>query len=154
MLTIYSATGVSLSYLSAKELIDLKVNFINWEDLAWLILKKGLKSADCLCHGMIGNVEAVISISNSLNNDNLKEVAQKYVYSEMLLHSESLKWHTGFTNRDYSLSGLMLGNAGIGYGLIKTFWGDKVPSILMLEPPHQNSKISSQEDNFHEVSKS
>jgi lantibiotic modifying enzyme len=68
-----------------------------------------------------------------LNNKIMNKSIKKYLYHEMLLHNNTLDWQTGFTNGKYCLNGLMLGSAGIGYGLLKTFWYNHIPSVLTLE---------------------
>lgn len=146
----HGAAGIALSYLSVKKLTDLQLDFINWEKVASVIVEKGLNTSHILCHGLLGNAEATIAISNIINKNDLKRFIQNYVYREMLFYNKTSNWKTGFTNGKFSLTGLMLGTAGIGYGLLKTFWEDQIPSVLTLEPPLQLSFEKNINNKIHE----
>lgn len=131
----HGVSGILLSYLSAKKLMNLPTDYINWNNILSFILEKGMSRSLCLCHGILGNVEAALAISKYLNNEETKSFLQKFIYQKMLTFNKPSTLQTGFTNGKYNITGLMLGTSGIGYGLMKTFWEDQIPSILTLEPP-------------------
>lgn len=144
----HGASGIALSYLTSKQFLNLDFDFINWGKIGSLIIKEGFNSLHCLCHGMIGNAEAVIAISNFINKPELKNLVKNRIFCEIEENNKELKWRTGFTNGKYSLNGLLLGTSGIGYGLLNIFLDEHIPSILTLEPPKSISFLKSKNDSL------
>ena len=94
-------------------------------------LEKGFGLSHCLCHGDFGNWE---TLNATLNFDS--ELISK---EELISASNSIYHHymthgtiTGSPN-GIEVPGLMLGLAGIGYGLLRMADPDQVPSVLLLE---------------------
>jgi lantibiotic modifying enzyme len=133
----HGASGISLATIHSSNTTNLNFEATNWNLVAQNIIRNGLKGNHCLCHGMFGNVEGLINIGEYLKKEDLIQTVKMYVYFEMLIRNSNNTWINGFSNGSYNLSGLMIGNAGIGYGLLKTFWPSEISSLLTLEVPQQ-----------------
>lgn len=95
------------------------------------ILRQGQGQSHCLCHGDLGNIEA-LSLAASCYGSPWKEHQEKYK-SNIIAGLSSRKWLCGVP-LDIETPGLMTGLAGIGYGLLRLAYPDQVPSILLLRP--------------------
>jgi len=130
----HGLTGMVISYINISQNINVSMDNINWDLVAKQIIQLGLKNNHCLCHGMFGNLEALISIGKYIKNQSLIETVVKYTYFESLKRGHNYNnWQNSFTNNKVFLNGLMVGNTGIAYGLLKTFWPETVPSVLTIE---------------------
>lgn len=130
----HGSSGISLAYLEAKKQLPLTCS-IDWHEIAKTIAQKGFSSLHCLCHGMVGNAEALIAIGDFINYPEFKKVAKDKLLCEIQKNQDNFNWRTGFTNGKFSLNGLFLGTSGIGYNLLKIFVNPNMPSILTLQPP-------------------
>lgn len=130
----HGSSGILLAYLGAQNQLPLTFD-INWHEISKTIVKKGFSSLHCLCHGMVGNAEALIAISDFINTPELKKIAEDKLLFEIQNNLVNFNWRTGFTNGKFSLNGLFLGTSGIGYNLLKIFVNKNIPSLLMLQPP-------------------
>lgn len=97
----------------------------------YTLLKKGFSNEldHCLCHGIFGNIDVLITISKLLGYDDLLEIAKK----EALKAINSIKSNgirTGMNNSFDNIN-FMIGLSGIGYELIRL--DNKCKSILSLE---------------------
>ena len=87
----------------------------------------------CLCHGGLGNADLFIEASRR-SGDEESRARVRQVGAEILQGSKRHGWVCG-TPSGIETPGLMLGLAGIGYGLLRLASPDMVPSVLALEPP-------------------
>ncbi|MFW6247224.1 MAG: type 2 lanthipeptide synthetase LanM family protein [bacterium] len=133
----HGSTGIILSYLKTYEIDNKLLPNINLHKILYSLMFNYVNS-HCLCHGMLGNVEAILKLSHFLNERKIGFYAKGIIFNK-LLKNRSPSWQTGFMNSSIPISGLMLGLSGIGYGILKTFWEKDVPSILLLEPPQNNT---------------
>jgi type 2 lantibiotic biosynthesis protein LanM len=137
----HGTSGILLSYLESQKHLPLKLPNLEWGKIADTILKNGFDSFDCLCHGSVGNAEALIAISNFIKEPTLKNAAKEKLLYRIERNQKQFNWRTGFTNGKFSLNGLLLGTSGIGYGLLKIFEDESIPSLLTLQPPILNVSI-------------
>lgn len=86
---------------------------------------------DCLCHGEIGNVETLVLAGSLLQDLGLITLAQERVSAVIRRARASGDWRCGIAP-DAPTPGLLTGIAGIGYGLLRTFFPDCTPSVLRL----------------------
>ena len=97
-------------------------------------IHNGLGQGHCLCHGDLGNLCILKYASKHLEDK--KELLDKVIncYSiEMLKKLKNGIWECGIPN-NYENPGLMLGLAGIAYGLLYLYDSeDIVPDVLMLQ---------------------
>jgi type 2 lantibiotic biosynthesis protein LanM len=96
-------------------------------------LAEGFGGSQCLCHGDLGNVETVREAGRVLGDAALTAEADRLA-ARILARIEGGGLRCGTSARTESL-GLMVGLAGIGYGLLRAAWPERVPSVLLLETP-------------------
>ncbi|MFD7285483.1 lanthionine synthetase LanC family protein [Streptomyces sp. NPDC059863] len=81
-----------------------------------------------LCHGDLGNLEALLLAGGTARNTALRQAAAT------LDALDERGWVCGMPDGVHSPS-LMVGVAGIGYGLLRLAAPDTTPSLLALHPP-------------------
>ncbi|MEV0731952.1 type 2 lanthipeptide synthetase LanM family protein [Polymorphospora sp. NPDC050346] len=88
---------------------------------------------DCLCHGDLGLVETLLSAGAVTGDDTLSGLARRIAraVAETVLAGEELCG----VPQGLHVPGLLMGTAGIGYGLLRAARPDLVPNVLLLEPP-------------------
>jgi lantibiotic modifying enzyme len=96
-------------------------------------IKTGFGGNHCLCHGDLGNLELLLQASRTLGDSRWNSEANGVVRG-VLNRIAADGWLCGIPLRAES-PGLMTGLAGIGYGLLRFAAPERVPSVLMLEPP-------------------
>ncbi len=98
---------------------------------------RGFGGAHCLCHGDVGNLELLIEASHLPGYDQWKATAMQHA-GWVLNVAHHYGWLCS-TPKGVETPGLMLGLAGIGYGLLRLADPGFVPSILTLQPPRRNT---------------
>lgn len=96
--------------------------------------KSGFGLNHSLCHGDLGNLDLLILAAESFDGPELKSQVDKFAAS-ILENIEDHGWTTGIPSGVES-PGLMTGLAGIGYGLLRLLDPARVPSVMVLAPPH------------------
>lgn len=100
----------------------------------------------CLCHGDFGNVEPLLLGAELRGDSRLAiEAEQKGIQALQTARAEG-RWRSGLSNGKET-PGLMLGIAGVGFGLLRLADRHSVPSPLYLAPaPHhlEDDIVSSQ----------
>ena len=86
-----------------------------------------------LCHGDLGNLELVREAGRALGDAGLADEAGRLA-AGILTRIEEDGPRCGAGVRT-EVPGFMTGLAGIGYGLLRAAWPDRVPSVLLLETP-------------------
>lgn len=86
----------------------------------------------CLCHGGLGNFETVLEAEKKLPEPWLKDALRKYP-AEILASLREHGWRCGVP-LGVDTPGLMVGTAGIGYGLLRLAYPKRIPSVLLLAP--------------------
>lgn len=129
----HGAAGVGLGRLrSLPYLDDARVR----EELAITVsttLEQGFGHNHSLCHGDLGNVELLLHASQVLGDSSLR--AQTYELAAMILDSISERGFLCGVPLSVEIPGLMTGIAGIGYQLLRLAAPERIPSVLVLEPP-------------------
>ena len=127
------AAGIALAWVAcSRRLRDPRLR----DDIAIAVRTteaSGFGFNHCLCHGDLGNVDAVDAAVRA----GIPEVTTQTVdalTAEILASIERRGWLTGYPV-GLEAPGLMMGLAGIGYGLLRRAAPDEVPSVLLLEPP-------------------
>lgn len=90
-----------------------------------------LIESDCMCHGEMGNLDAVLGAELWSSGRRWKGSATRRA-QKLLARAATEGWACGLPVES---PGLMDGLAGIGYQLLRVAAPDKVPSVLFLEPP-------------------
>jgi type 2 lantibiotic biosynthesis protein LanM len=96
-------------------------------------LAEGFGFNQSLCHGDLGNLELVREAGRVLGDADLTDEARRLA-ARILTRIEDAGPQCGAGVRT-EVPGLMTGLAGIGYGLLRAAWPDRVPSVLLLETP-------------------
>ena len=129
----YGAPGIGLTRLHAmKRLSDAFVR----EDLDIALtttLTNGFGRNHSLCHGDFGNLDFVSQVARARGDAQLASRVD-HIASIVVRSIESHGRLCGVPLGVESPS-LMNGLSGIGYGLLRTAAPDRVPSVLVLDPP-------------------
>lgn len=88
----------------------------------------------CLCHGDLGNIELWHKSSAVLADKSIQQEAEGL--AARTFSSIRRGWVSGLP-RGVETPGLMMGLAGIGWGLLRLSVPNEVPSLLLLEPPRR-----------------
>lgn len=86
-----------------------------------------------LCHGDLGNLELLLLAAQELRRPDLQDECYR-IAAEVVRSISRRGWCTGLP-LGFESPGLMTGIAGIGYQLLRLAHPDRVPSVLILEPP-------------------
>lgn len=89
-------------------------------------------SSHCLCHGEAGQLELYIQAASVLNNPDWNRTAENRA-TEILADFGRQGWKCG-TPLCVETPGLLVGLAGIGYGLLRTAAPGHVSAVLALQP--------------------
>lgn len=92
--------------------------------------KEGTNYSHSLCHGMMGNLEAYIELEGLSENEKYKVNIIKNIDNVIAENKTSGFYASGVPNTDQDTS-LFLGDAGIGYQLLRASFPKEVPSILL-----------------------
>jgi type 2 lantibiotic biosynthesis protein LanM len=112
--------------IMTREEIDIALN---------TTIKQGLVGNHSLCHGVLGNIELLLTAARLLNRPEDHEQLEQAI--ALIVGSiEAYGWVTGVP-LSVETPGLMTGLAGIGYELLRLAEPDRVPSVLLLSPPVQ-----------------
>jgi type 2 lantibiotic biosynthesis protein LanM len=86
-----------------------------------------------LCHGDLGNLDFLLQVSMTLDDPQLAAQVERLT-ATVLASMDKHGWLCGTPLRVES-PGLMTGLAGIGYGLLRLAYPQRVPSVLVLQAP-------------------
>lgn len=96
-------------------------------------LSNGFGSSHCLCHGDMGNLDLVLEASRVMHDPRWQD-ERRTVLARTLGTLEEHGWRCGVP-LEAETPGLMSGLAGIGFGLLRQLAVERVPSVLLLDPP-------------------
>ena len=129
----YGAPGIGLARLGAlRHMEDSRIRE-ELERAVTVTLEKGFGKNHCICHGDLGNLDLLQEVQRMTGDARLGEAVARL--SRTVLASIGKDgWLCG-TVGGIESPGLMNGLAGIGYGLLRLAAPDRVPSVLLMEPP-------------------
>lgn len=126
-------SGIGMSRIMMSQYLDDR-NLSNFVDVAVKkTIENGFGYSHCLCHGDLGNLDLLLLAARQNNSDILFDKAMKIgtdVSANVTI--DSLIYGTPFGVESL---GLMLGQAGIGYGFLRLADPEGVPSVLTLQFP-------------------
>lgn len=96
------------------------------------VLKRGVGGNQSLCHGDMGNLEILRAISSYENDGKTKNFVNNYLNLLILKYKSGKSFKTG-EDGSIPLLNLFMGEAGIGYGFLRQYDWENVPSVLSLE---------------------
>lgn len=100
-------------------------------------IKQGFGNNHCLCHGDLGNLDLLLIANAKLDNPEITQQIEK-IASQTLSEIQQKNIRCGVP-LGIETPDLMVGLAGIGYGLLRLTDPQIIPSILLLEPPKKSS---------------
>jgi type 2 lantibiotic biosynthesis protein LanM len=129
----HGAPGIAMSRLAALRYLDDEALRQEIHIALATTIKQGFGLNHSLCHGDLGNLEALLLASRMLQDRQYSEHLDHF--SRLILDSiEADGWLTGIP-LGVEAPGLMTGLAGIGYELLRLADPERVPSVLLLDPP-------------------
>jgi lantibiotic modifying enzyme len=103
------------------------------------VLTTGSGRTHALYHGELGNLDFLQLASQQLSNEPCR-MATERIGAIVIEEIERDGWKCGGP-KDVEIPSLMLGLAGIGYGMLRLAEPDYVPSVLVLAPPPQKNCV-------------
>jgi type 2 lantibiotic biosynthesis protein LanM len=94
-------------------------------------LREGFGFDHCLCHGDMGNIDILLVASEVLKDPRFRQAASQRA-AATLAQARQHGFRCGLALEHESPS-LMLGLAGIGFGLLRLWSPERVPSVLCLD---------------------
>ncbi|HEX8818837.1 MAG TPA: type 2 lanthipeptide synthetase LanM family protein [Archangium sp.] len=129
----HGAPGIALGRLrSLRHLGDVRMR-AELETALNTTLREGFGGGHSLCHGDLGNLEPLYVAGEVLGEPRWIRAALERA-AHVLHQGRERGWLCGLP-RGTETPGLMMGLAGIGYGLLRLSAPERVPSVLTLELP-------------------
>ncbi len=129
----HGAAGIGLARLGALSILDTPEIREEIDVALRTTLCEGFGLNHSLCHGDLGNLDTLLMAAQVLNKPEYQQAIDRI--SAMLLESiDRQGWVTGVP-LSVETPGLMVGLAGIGYGLLRLAAPKRVPSVLLGEGP-------------------
>jgi len=127
----HGAPGVGLGRLAGLPYLDDAAVREEIENAVESTIEHGFGKSHCLCHGDLGNLEVVALAAERLGRPDWALRAGR-VAGGILTGIRESGWLFGLPGRAEP-PGMMIGLAGIGYGLLRLAAPERVPSVLVLE---------------------
>lgn len=129
----FGATGIGLARLLALPHLDDAAVRSEIDVALRTTLAGGFGYNHSLCHGDLGSLELLLQASQRLDEPLIRAYVGRY--TNLVLESiDTYGWLSGIP-LDVETPGLMIGLAGIGYGLLRLADPTRVPSVLALASP-------------------
>lgn len=130
----HGAPGIGLSRLRAMRHLDDPELRAEAETALASTLTRGFDRSHCLCHGDLGNAELLLEAAVVLGDTGRWRAEADHAGARVLESVAQHGWRSGLP-RGVEVPGLMTGLAGIGYGFLRLALPERVPSVLLLDPP-------------------
>lgn len=127
----HGAPGIGLGRIASLPYLDDPEMLEEIRATVRATLAEGFGFNDCLCHGDLGNLELVREAGRILADEDLETEAER-IAGRILARIERDGPRCGASIHT-EIPGLLTGLAGIGYGLLRAAWPDRIPSVLILE---------------------
>ena len=128
----HGAAGIALARLASLPYLKDAITREEIEVALQTTLDKSFGENHSLCHGDLGNIEPLVEASKTYSNNYSAHVTR--LSSGILSSMSQSGWLCGVP-QGLETPGLMVGLAGIGYGLLRLAKPELIPSVLLLEPP-------------------
>jgi type 2 lantibiotic biosynthesis protein LanM len=129
----HGAVGVALGRLGGLPWLDDAEVRREIEAALDTTVERGFGRSHCLCHGDLSAIEALAEAGRRLGDEGHRREAERRA-AALLESIEQDGWFCGVPT-GIETPGLLIGLAGIGYGLLRLADPDRIPSLLLLEPP-------------------
>lgn len=128
----HGATGIGLGRVGGLPYLDNELVRQEIDIAIQTTMRQGLLDNHALCHGALGGLDLLVTAVQALDNAQYRSLLAEA--TAMVIASKDQGWVTG-APLGVETPGLMTGLAGIGYKLLRLAEPDRVPSVLLLEPP-------------------
>lgn len=129
----HGAPGIGLSRLGMLPHLDDAETRAEIDIALKTTLARGFGDNHSLCHGDLGVLDVLLTARETLGEVPWHSEVERRA-AGVLASIERQGWICG-TPRRIEAPGLMMGIAGIGYGLLRLAEPGRVPSVLLLSPP-------------------
>ena len=126
-------SGIGLARLAALKYINDSQIRDEIQNALDITLERGWGMNHSLCHGDLGNLDLLLQARTILKDAKFEGQINR-IAAMILESSQKNGWLCG-TLLGVETPGLMIGLAGIGYGLLRIAQPHRVPSVLILEHP-------------------
>ncbi|HEU5381016.1 MAG TPA: type 2 lanthipeptide synthetase LanM family protein [Ktedonobacteraceae bacterium] len=131
----HGAAGIGLGRTGGLAYLDDELTRQEIETAINTTIAKGFRDNHSLCHGALGNLDLLLTAAQTLNIPRYHTLLAEF--TAILLESiTACGWVAGVP-LGIETPGLMTGLAGMGYELLRLAEPEKVPSILLVEPPRR-----------------
>lgn len=129
----HGSPGIGLARSGSLEILNTEEIRQDLEVALQTTQKYGLHGVDHLCCGNFGRIEMLLVAAKTLGRDELFQTARLQA-SELVAKAEEMGGYKLFVNLPNSVfsPSFFLGTAGIGYGLLRLAYPEKLPSVLLL----------------------
>ncbi len=93
-----------------------------------------LSPTDCLCHGEFGNIDLLLAAAGPTHQPQLHALAKRRASGAIERRRIVGAWRCGSLPNE-TIPGLLIGLAGIGYGMLRCYFPEHAPCILAVAPP-------------------
>lgn len=129
----HGAAGIGLARLGALHIHDDEITRSEIASALHTVLTSGFGLNHIICHGDMGNLDTLLTATQLINDTSAKQ-GLKHIIPLLLDSIDEYGWLSGVA-QGIEVPGLMVGLAGTGYMLLRLLAPDRVPSVLLLEPP-------------------
>lgn len=129
----HGAPGVGLARLASLQCHDDALVRAEIDAVVQTVLTEGFGRNHSLCHGDMGNLEVLLLATRYLPERYSWEKTEP-LQAALLTSMRTQGWFSGIA-RPIETPGLMLGLSGTGYALLRLADPERIPSVLVLDPP-------------------
>ncbi|MDI9546736.1 MAG: type 2 lanthipeptide synthetase LanM family protein [Chloroflexota bacterium] len=129
----HGATGIGLARLHSLDRLDDPALVDEVQIALDTTLREGFGHTHALCHGDMGALDVLLEASQVLGDNRWRDASHRLA-GKILTSIERSGWQCGGPP-GVEMPGLMLGLAGIGYGMLRLAEPAQVPCVLRLAPP-------------------
>lgn len=129
----HGAPGVGLARLASLRYHDDAAMRAEIDAVVQTTLDEGFGRNHSLCHGDMGNLE-VLQLATQLLPERYSREKIEPLQAGLLATIRAQGWISGIP-QPIETPGLMLGLAGTGYALLRLADPERIPSVLVLDPP-------------------
>lgn len=134
----HGAPGIGLARLRMLPYLDNLAIRAEIDTAIKTTLEQGFGFNHSLCHGDLGNLELLLQASLIFKDPQL-QIKVNHLTAVTLESIDKHGWLCGVP-LNVETPGLMTGIAGIGYELLRLAAPERIPSVLVLEPPKVKSQ--------------
>jgi type 2 lantibiotic biosynthesis protein LanM len=128
----HGAAGIGLARLACAPHIGFAEVSDEIDTALVTTVRDGFGTSHCQCHGDLGNLELLLQGARVLGRPALREQAGSLAQA-VLESIDEHSWICGVA-LGTETPGMLVGLAGIGYGMLRVASPDRVPSVLTLDP--------------------